>query len=123
MGMRLAAMLSLCATPALAAEPYCLVEETCTETSDNCQPAEGRLEMRMQPGGKALVVLDDREGLEATPLVMGKMIQMIFSGPDKTQHQLRIGPDGRFNYLINTPNPDAWKGKDQVLFRGQCVEG
>ena len=111
------------ASPLFAAEPYCLVQETCTETSDNCQPAEGRLEMKMHGTGKAMVHLNDAAPLEATPLMMGEMVQMIFAGPDKSQHQMRIAPDGKFNYLINTPNLDAPKGKDQVLYRGQCHEG
>lgn len=113
----------LLASPVIAAEPYCLVQESCIETSDNCQPAEGRLEMRVQDSGKALVYLNDAEPLEATPLMMGQMVQMIFAGPDRSQHQLRIAPDGKFNYLIDTPNPEAHKGKDQILYRGQCQEG
>jgi len=41
----------------------------------------------------------------------------------KTEHQLRLAADGVFNYLISVPDASAPKGKDQTLYRGQCVEG
>ncbi len=112
------------ATPpaAMAAEPYCNVQETCSQTSDNCQPAEGLLKVDVLPSGKASVRLTDRPALESTILEMGGQIILLFTdGTD--EHELRIAGDGKFNYLISTADRDAPKGKDQVLYRGQCVEG
>ena len=117
-----AAVATLTAGAAKAAEPYCNVLETCTQTSDNCQPAEGMLKIDMQPSGKALVMPNDRPPLESAILNMSGQIILLFTdGTD--EHELRINGDGKFNYLISIADPDAPKGKDQVLYRGQCVEG
>jgi len=110
------------ALPAVAGEPYCDVTETCQGTNDNCTPATGRLQIDVQPNGKALVRFDDRAPLESAVLDMNGQIILIFHN-DAQEHQLRISDTGRFNYLISTPDPEAAKGMDQVLYRGQCVEG
>lgn len=114
--------IGLSALPATAAEPFCTVQETCAQTNDNCHPAEGRLTIDVLPSGKASVVLNDAPPLESAILDMGGKIILIFhDGP--AEHQLRIEGDGQFNYLISTPDTEAPNGKDQVLYRGQCVEG
>lgn len=112
----------LSAAAALAGAPFCQVEATCTETSDNCVAAEGRLQIDVLPSGKASVLLNDHAPLESTILDMNGMIMLIFHD-GKDEHQLRIQPDGKFNYLISKPDPDAFNGKNQILYRGQCVEG
>lgn len=114
--------LALAPLPGLAGAPYCAVEEICKHTNDNCQPAEGRLVMRLLPSGKAEVQLDDGPAHESTVLQMQGKTLLIFR-VEGEEHQLRLEADGKFNYLISIPDPDAPKGKDQTLYRGQCVEG
>ncbi|MCA0873399.1 hypothetical protein LCL97_21415 [Seohaeicola saemankumensis] len=114
--------LGLLPGPAVAGEPYCDVTETCQGTSDNCAPSTGRLQIDVQPDGKALVRFDDRAPLQSAVLDMNGQIILIFHNGSQ-EHQLRISDSGRFNYLISTPDPEAAKGMDQVLYRGQCVEG
>jgi hypothetical protein len=116
------ALLALATTPALAADPTCPVAETCKHSNDNCQPAEGMLLLRLLPSGKVEVRLNDNAPQEATVLQMTGQTIMLF-GSDGEEHQLRLAPDGKFNYLISIPDPSAPEGKDQTLYRGQCVEG
>jgi hypothetical protein len=115
-------LLCLTALPAVAAEPFCNVEETCTVHKDNCEPAKGRLTIKVQPSGKGLIALDGNAPVEATILQMnGKT--MLISTNDGEEHQLRISDDGGFNYLITTPDTEAETGRSQIMYRGQCVEG
>lgn len=115
-------LLCLSAQPAFAAEPFCKVEETCTVHKDNCEPATGRLTIKVQPSGKGVITLDGTAPVEATILQMnGKT--MLISTDDGEEHQLRISDDGSFNYLITTPDTDAQIGRSQIMYRGQCVEG
>lgn len=107
---------------ALAGTPYCQIEQACRGTSDNCTPEGGRVTIDVLPSGKAAVTLRDRAPLESTILDMNGLI-MLICHDDRTEHQLRINPEGSFTYLISVPDPDAPKGKDQVMYRGQCVEG
>lgn len=107
---------------AQASEPYCVVEETCITTGDNCTPAEGRLDVRRVSQYRAEMVLNDRPAVEGI-ILDHKAITTVLGDLDGVHYQLRIQPDGTFNYLVETPNSEAWKGKDQVLFRGHCIEG
>lgn len=116
------ATLTALGTAANAGVPFCNVSELCTGSNDNCSPAEGRLQIDVQPTGKALVRLNDDPPLESAVLDMNGQIILIFHDGPK-EHQLRISNTGTFNYLISSPDPQAAKGKDQVLYRGQCVEG
>lgn len=115
-------VLTMAAPFAMASEPYCDISETCLETRDNCAPATGTLKMQVQPSGKALVTLKDSAPLESTILDLNGVIVLIFHDQED-EHQLRISQDGKFNYLITKTDPTAHNGKDQVLYRGQCVEG
>ena len=113
--------LGLLSAPALA-EPKCLVEETCAGTSDNCEPAEGVVVITALDAYKATLQLNDGPVHESTYLSLNRVLALIFV-VQGVEHQLRIQENGSFNYLISTPNPDAPKGKDQILYRGTCVEG
>lgn len=113
---------AMAVSPATAGTPYCQIEEVCRGTNDNCAPEGGRVTIDVLPSGKAQVTLRDRAPLESTILDMNGMIMLIFHD-DRIEHQLRINPEGSFHYLVSTPDPDAPKGKDQVMYRGQCVEG
>ena len=108
--------------PAVAGAPSCPVTETCKHSNDNCQPAEGMLVLALQDDGKVEVRLNDNPPLLSTVLQMSGQTILIF-GPDGEEHQLRLASDGKFNYLISIPDKGAPKGKDQILYRGQCVEG
>lgn len=112
----------LAAAPLYAAGPRCMVEETCTETSDNCQPATGVVKVTALDGYKATVQLDDGPVYESTYLGLNGVLALIFSPEPQHEHQLRIQDDGVFNYLVSTPNAEAHNGKDQILYRGTCVE-
>lgn len=110
---------------ALAGEPTCPITEICRETRDNCAPAEGMLTLRYLPeNGKVEVRLDDNPPLQSTILNLSGQTVLIF-GEDGEEHQLRIAPDGTFNYLVTIPEPDNTDDFDrrkQTLYRGQCVE-
>lgn len=111
---------------ALAGEPYCAIEETCTITSDNCVPAEGRVVLRVQPGAqvtKATIILNGENMGSGSVLGLHNVTAIMFTSDDGVENQLRIQESGRFNYLVSRPDPEAHKGKDQILYRGQCVEG
>lgn len=108
---------------AMAGDPYCAIEETCTVTSDNCVPADGRLVFEALQGGKARVVLDDEVMGEAAILSMSSMTTLMFTTEAGVQNQVRIQQSGAFTYLVSKPDAAAFNGKDQVLYRGQCVEG
>lgn len=110
------------AMPLHAGGPRCVVEETCTETSDNCQPAEGILRVTALDAYKATVQLDNGPVFESTYLGLNGVLALIFSPEPQHEHQLRIQDNGTFNYLVSTPNADAHNGKDQILYRGTCVE-
>lgn len=116
------ALALLAAPPALAGGPTCPVTETCKQTNDNCQPAEGMLVLALQPDGKVEVRLNDNPPLTSTVLQMNGQTILIFWNNGE-EHQLRLAADGKFNYLISIPDESAPKGKDQTLYRGQCVEG
>lgn len=122
--MRSALTLAACAAalPAFAAEPYCQIEETCTLHKDNCQSADGRLTIKIQPDGKGRIQLDGRDPVDSTILQMNGKTMLITTN-DGEEHQLRISKDGAFNYLITTPDDTADKGKRQIMYRGTCVEG
>ncbi len=121
-GLLVMTILAATAAPALAGVPACPVTETCKGSNDNCRPAEGMLVLALQPDGKVEVRLDDAPPRLSTVLQMSGQTILIF-GDDGEEHQLRLAEDGRFNYLISIPDPGAPKGKDQTLYRGQCVEG
>ncbi len=121
--MRRAALaLAVLAGPALADAPTCPVSEICRHANDNCQPAEGLLILALQPSGKVEVRLNDNPPLTSTVLQMNGQTILLF-GEDGEEHQLRLAADGKFNYLITIPDADAPRGKDQTLYRGQCLEG
>ncbi len=107
---------------ALAGAPSCPVSETCKGSNDNCQPAEGLLTLTLLPTGKAQVQLNDASPHESTVLQLNGQTVLIF-GENGEEHQLRLDAEGKFNYLITIPDADAPKGRDQTLYRGQCVEG
>ncbi|MDU8926908.1 hypothetical protein RXV86_05890 [Alisedimentitalea sp. MJ-SS2] len=112
--------------PALAAEPYCQVEETCTVTSDNCQPAEGRIMLHLHAAEnvtKATILLDGERMGTGSVLGLHNVTAIMFTTEDGIENQMRIQENGRFNYLVSRPDAQAHKGKDQMLYRGQCVEG
>ena len=125
-------ILTLCLLPlpALAddttGEPYCAVEETCTVTSDNCQPAEGRIKLHLHAAENvtmATILLNDENMGTGSVLGLHNVTAIMFTTEDGVENQMRIQENGRFNYLVSRPDPDAHKGKDQILYRGQCVEG
>ncbi len=116
------ALALLAAGPAVAGAPTCPVREICKHSNDNCQPAEGMLILALQPSGKVEVRLNDDPPLESTVLQMNGQTILLF-GRDREEHQLRLAADGTFNYLISIPDADAPRGKDQTLYRGQCLEG
>ena len=120
-GVLVTLLLAAAAAPAFAGGPTCPVTETCKHSNDNCQPAEGLLILALQPDGKVEVQLNDNPPLLSTVLQMSGQTILIF-GSGGEEHQLRLAADGKFNYLISIPDEDAPKGKDQTLYRGQCVE-
>ena len=124
--MRLAGLLGVAliwAGPALAAEPYCQIEQTCLDTPDNCAPAEGRVMLEVLQDGKAQVRVNGEVMGAGAILSMSKVTMLIFTTGDGVQNQVRIQEDGAFTYLISKPDAAAFNGKDQILYRGQCVEG
>lgn len=121
----LLAVLVLTSAPALAGAPTCPVTETCKHSNDNCQPAAGLVVLKMleaDPVLKVAVTLDEAAPVETTA-VQDPKYTTLMAMIDGTEHQFRLQPDGTFNYLITTPDPDAPGGHDQTLYRGQCVEG
>jgi hypothetical protein len=116
------ALALLAAGPALAGGPSCPVSEICKHSNDNCQPAEGLLILALQPSGKVEVRLNDNSPLTSTVLQMSGQTILLF-GEGGEEHQLRLAADGKFNYLITIPDADAPRGRDQTLYRGQCLEG
>ncbi len=121
----LAVMIALAAAPALAGAPTCPVTETCKHSNDNCQPTEGLVVLEMleaDPVLKVAVTLNDAPAVE-TIAVQDPKYTTLMAMIDGTEHQFRLQPDGTFNYLITTPDPDAPGGHDQTLYRGQCLEG
>jgi|GEM_PF-6786947 len=113
------------AAPALAGAPTCPVTETCKHSNDNCQPAEGLVVLKVleaDPVLKVAVTLNDALPVE-TIAVQDPKYTTLMAMIDGTEHQFRLQPDGTFNYLITTPDPDAPGGHDQTLYRGQCLEG
>lgn len=120
--LAVAGMMTALPFAAQAAEPYCLVEKTCVGSNDNCTPAEGKLVVTRVSAYRATMQLDDRAPVEGI-ILDHKVVTTVIGDLDDTKYQLRLSPDGVFNLLIETKNPEAWKGKDQILFRGRCVEG
>ncbi len=114
--------LGLGAPIAMAGEPYRDVTGTCLEIGDTCTPATGILKMQVQPSGKALVTLNDTAALESTVLDQNG-VTVLFFHDEADEHQVRISQDVTFDDPITKPDPAAHNGKDQVLYRGQCVEG
>ena len=121
----LALVIALAAGSALAAAPTCPVTETCKQSNDNCQPAEGLVVLKMleaDPVLKVAVSLNDAPPVDTTA-VQDPKYTTLMAMIDGTEHQFRLQPDGTFNYLITTPDRDAPGGHDQPLYRGQCLEG
>ena len=116
------ALALLWAAPGLAGAPTCPVSEICKYSNDNCQPAEGMLILALQPSGKVEVRLNDNPPLTSTVLQMSGQTILLF-GEDGEEHQIRLAADGKFNYLITIPDAGAPRGRDQTLYRGQCLEG
>jgi hypothetical protein len=118
-----AACLIAIASPALAGEPACPVTETCRISDDYCQPAEGMPIIKFPPqSGKVAIHLNDNPPLESAILDKPGQTTMSFMRAGE-EHQLRVAPDGKFNYLITIHDPQAPGGCDQTLYRRQCLEG
>ncbi len=118
--------LALLPLPTLAAEPYCQIEETCTVTSDNCQPAEGRIMLHVEVQEnvtKATILLDgETMGTGSVP-GLHNVTAIMFTTEDGVENQLRLQENGRVSYLVSRLDPDPHKGKDQVLYRGHAWRG
>ncbi len=119
------AVLALTTAPALAGEPTCPVSETCRQSNDNCQPAEGLVVLRVieaEPVLKVAIILNGGAPVEAIA-VQDPKYTTLMAMENGTEHQFRLQPDGSFNYLVTTPHPGAPRDTDQRLYRGTCVEG
>ncbi len=113
------------AAPAFAGGPSCPVAETCTQSNDNCQPAEGVVVLRVlaaDPVLKVEIALDGRAPV-ATTAMQDPKYTTLMAMEAGAEHQFRLQPDGTFNYLITTPDTGAPGGQTQTLYRGKCVEG
>lgn len=93
------------------------------QTVELLSACRGQLEMKIQGTKRAMKHLNDAATREAAPVMIGAMAQRDLPQAQALQRQLRISPDGQFGDLINTLNPDAHIGKDQVQYHGQCHEG
>lgn len=118
----LGAGMALATGAATAGDPSCPIDEMCKYSNDNCHPAEGVVHLTLRPDGKAEVQLNDEAPLVSTVLQMSGMTILLFHDGQEN-HQLRIQADGKFNYLITAPDPNAPRGREVTMYRGTCIEG